>query len=223
MAKEKNQRLTTPRGRAVYPYLNKPDTKFDADGVYHTKLAVPAKAAEELVAAIDAAAKKALEDAKEEVANLKAKGKKVKDAKECEDLPYSYDEEKDEFVFSFKMKSQVKGKDGAEGWTQKPAIFDAKGKPVDKTVRVGGGSTLRVSFEIVTFFQQKIGAGVSLRLRAVQVIELKEYGTGDASTHGFGEEEDGTFAADEGADADDTDESDEDESNEGAAKDGGDF
>ena len=33
-------RLTSPKGVAVYPKVNRPDTKFSEDGVYSTKLLV---------------------------------------------------------------------------------------------------------------------------------------------------------------------------------------
>ena len=38
----------TPRGTAVFPHLNTPDTKFDENGVYSTKLALSDEAAAEL-------------------------------------------------------------------------------------------------------------------------------------------------------------------------------
>ena len=34
MAKQKFDTHVSPAGIAVYPWLNKPDTKFDADGVF---------------------------------------------------------------------------------------------------------------------------------------------------------------------------------------------
>ena len=210
MAKEKNQRLITPRGRAIYPYLNRPDTKFNEDGEYKVKLAVPAKLAEDLVQQIDALAKKAFDEAKAD-----KKNKKVKEA----DLPYQYNEETDEFTFSFKMKATGKSKKTGEEWTQKPAIFDSKGKPCEAGIRVGGGSILRVSFEMIPFFTTLVGAGVSLRMRAVQVIELKEFGGGDASSHGF-EAEEGFSAQDDKEPEEKDEEGDEDAAD---AKDGGDF
>jgi hypothetical protein len=187
MAKEKNKVLTTPQGRAIYPHLTTPDSKF-GEPQYKVKLAVKAPLADKLIKEIDEVAARALAEAKADKNN-----KKVKEA----DLPYSYDEENDEFLFNFKMKAEGKSKKSGETWTQKPAIFDAKGKPIVGALRIGGGSTLRVSFEAIPFFTAMIGAGVSLRLRAVKVIELKEFGGGGtAETHGFGEEEEG-YTADE--------------------------
>ena len=34
------QLLTTPQGKAVYPYLQVPDTKFNDEGLYNVKLHV---------------------------------------------------------------------------------------------------------------------------------------------------------------------------------------
>jgi hypothetical protein len=61
-------------------------------------------------------------------------------------------------------------------------------------IKLGGGSTIRVSYEIVPFVSP-IGAGASLRLKGVQVIDLVEWGSGNADYYGFGEEEGGFDAS----------------------------
>ena len=67
---------------------------------------------------------------------------------------------------------------------------DAKGKPLTGETKVGGGSVIKVSYEVVPYYTAIAGAGVSLRLKAVQIIELKAYsGGGNAESYGFGEEE----------------------------------
>ena len=38
MAANKKQQIVTPRATAVYPWLNTPDTKFNADGEYKVTL-----------------------------------------------------------------------------------------------------------------------------------------------------------------------------------------
>ena len=48
--------FTTYKGVAVYPHLNKPDYAFNADGVFSTKLRVPADQAKELIDTIKALA-----------------------------------------------------------------------------------------------------------------------------------------------------------------------
>ena len=44
---------TTSEGKANYPYLFSPDTKFDKDGLYRTKLVLPKIQASEIVKLID--------------------------------------------------------------------------------------------------------------------------------------------------------------------------
>jgi hypothetical protein len=72
-------------------------------------------------------------------------------------------------------------------FTQKPALFDAKGKPVVTDIKIGTGN--RQGELRVVPFVSPIGAGASLRLKGVQIIELVEWGSGNADYYGFGEEE----------------------------------
>lgn len=205
--KNNNVRITTPKGVAQYPHLTTPDTKFDADGVYSVKLALGADTGEKLAQQIESEIDKSVAAAKEE-----KKGTRVKRA----DAPYQYDEEKNEYVFNFKLKAKGKTKSGEE-FTQKPVIFDAKGKPVEKALKIGGGTVMKVSAEIVPFFTALVGAGVTLRLRAVQVIELHEFG-GSRNAEDFGFEEEEGFSDDDDAPTverefsdEEADESDEDD------------
>lgn len=64
--------LVTPKGLAVYPHLSKPDTKFNKDGVYTTKLKLEGEPAEVLAKTIDDAMKANILKVK---AELKEKGK----------------------------------------------------------------------------------------------------------------------------------------------------
>lgn len=171
--------LVTPRGRAIYPKLHTPDIKFSLEGTYSVKLAVSKTAAEDLIQKLDQMHAQAVAEAKK--ANPK---KNIKEALCYSDNP----ENEDEVIFNIKMKASGTTKKG-EAFTQHPALFDAKGKPLAKDVRVGGGSTVRVSFEPAPFYVAAVGAGLTLRLKAVQVIELKSYGGGDSKSFGFDEEE----------------------------------
>src|SRR5690348_836760 len=154
----------TPVGEAVHPWLQvgKPDTKFDSDGVYHVKLTLPnGEFATNLIEQIDEAAKTALADAKKAHAGKKpAKGQKPPKLALCDDMPYVQDED-GTVTFNFKMKAKGKDKDGKE-FTLVPTIVDAKGKPV-KGAKIGNGSKLRISFSLDSFYQPKLGAGVTLR------------------------------------------------------------
>lgn len=73
----------------------------------------------------------------------------------------------------------------------KPVVFDSHKKPLPDGVRVGGGSKIRLAAEVYNY-----GDGASLRLRQVQVIELRE--RGGSTDCPFDEIEDGyTAEADE--------------------------
>ena len=74
-----------------------------------------------------------------------------------------------------------------ETFENKPAIFDANGIPA-KDVNVWGGSELKVSAELIPYYTSMVGAGVSMRLRAAQVIKLVEGGN-NSTGYGFKKEE----------------------------------
>lgn len=188
----------TPKGIASWPRLHEPDTKFKKEGEYSIKLKLSGAAAAELNAVIEEAHEAAYEANKKAIAEAKAKEKNPKkraEIKERADLPckelYENDEPTGEYEFNFKMKASGVSHKTGKPWTRKPAVFNAKGKPLsaEEKQKVGGGSVVKVSYEISPFYTAALGAGVSLRLEAVQVIELKSFSNRDANSYGFGEEE----------------------------------
>lgn len=193
-AKTRNPRFVTPAGLAVFPHILTPDTKFNADGVYQTELSLPMDAivttskGESLGSFqewLDAATHEAYEKAVAENAGKKDKKGKPVVVVEA-DAPYRIDGDK--LIPKFKLNATGKTRTG-EVFTQQPAVFDAKGKPA-QLERLWSGSTIKVSFELVPYFMESTKqAGVSLRMKAVQVIELRTSGGGDGSAYGFGEEE----------------------------------
>ena len=84
------------------------------------------------------------------------------------------------------MVAKIETKDGRT-IEQRPILFDAKMRPMND--RVGGGSIVRVGFEPHLWFVPATGVGLSLRLKAVQVLELREGGGRTATDFGFSEEE----------------------------------
>lgn len=177
----------SPAGIAQYPRLTKPDTKFKADGEYKITLVLPGAEAQPLTELIDKGMAESLVQARRDNPT------KAKTIKAATDKPYKAvtDDEGNEtgdVKFNFKMAAKITSKKTGESWTQKPDLFDAKGKVLINP-KIGGGSTVKVAFELYPFYTALIGAGVSLRLRAVQVLDLVEYGNRDAAGYGFGEEE----------------------------------
>jgi len=167
--------FTTPKGIAQYPWLSKPDTKFNEEGEYKVNLILSKKEAAPVIEQINAAF------AENFKIQEKEHGKDIKTA----NPPYMDELDDDNkptgnVIIKFKSKALYA-----------PAIFDAKGN-VMKDSNIWGGSEIRVNGSIAPYYVKLIGAGVALRLRAVQVIQYVEGGTGSADRFGF-EEVDGGF------------------------------
>lgn len=209
--KKKIENRVTPKGELLYcGHLQTADTKYDDAGIYSTKLVLTRQAAAPMLAELNAAlkesvaaAKKGLQEEKRaaktkaDIAKVNAKIKKFQQA----DLPWFEDEETDTVTFSFKMRASGKTREGKE-YTQKPVLVGADNKPLDLDgIMLGNGTIGRVSYEPKPFYTALVGAGVSLRLRAVQILDIREWEP-DGSSYGFEADEE---YADEGGDDDDAD------------------
>lgn len=168
--------ITSPRGLAVYPHLNRPDTKFDPDGHYKTGLKLDPsdeKVSEFLEGIRDqenrAALQHAMETTGKKKAQLRQAASVIKEEEDDDGKPTGF------VILNFKTKAKGKSKSGEE-WTRKLAIVDHKLQPLD--ANVGGGSTIRVAFNIKPYFMPTTGYGVSLYLNMVQVIDLVTFGAG---------------------------------------------
>ena len=184
MAKNSYVKVVSPVGVSQYAWLTTPDTRFDETGHYKTNLILKAKDALSLKTQIEKEKKKSLTLAKE-----KAKGKAIKQA----NSPYE-DELVDgkpsgNVIFKFKTKAQIITKDG-KVIPNRVALFDSTGKPMIDA-NVWSGSEMKVSAELIPYYTAMAGAGVSMRLRAVQVTKLVEGGSSNAKGYGFDKVKDG--------------------------------
>jgi hypothetical protein len=175
-------RLTTPKATLKYPKLIEPETKFSPEGHYKVTAIIPAEEAGPMADQLDA-----LFEAHKASLKAQAPSQKFK----AVDPSFGYEEidGKPCFTLSVKMKAKGMDRDG-RAWTASPALFDATGAPVkhrESLRSMWSGTTGRVSFEACPFFQPAIGAGITLRLKAVQIIDLVESG-GSADSYGFQEE-----------------------------------
>ncbi len=193
MSETKRPLERTPRGIAKWVTLNTADTKFKDEGEYRVTLLLGGKEAEALKAKIDDAIKTAVVEAKANKNNAKHL-KSIKAA----DAPYKADTDKEGnetgfTAFTFKAKASGKRKDGSV-WTFKPRVFDVMAQPVDlEKVQIWGGSEVKVAYEMAPYgisnYSPKVGAGVSLKLSAVQILKLKTGSGKDAKAFGFDAEE----------------------------------
>jgi len=220
--KIKYEEATSPKGIAIYPHVNEPEVKFNANGVYDIKLALDGSAADtkallsQIDRIFDANVVEALETVKADIAKAgkarplnKTPGIDTNKlpgeiAPKVADKPYQMElndqgEPTGRVVIKAKMNAQYtakKGPNAGQVVKVRPELFDSKGKPVDpKAVKVWGGSECRIRMSLVPFFTG-IGAGVSLQLKAVQIVKLSN--GRDATAYGFSEEEGGFEQQDSG-------------------------
>jgi hypothetical protein len=180
-------KIVTPVGVSQFCWLNVPDTKFDETGHYKTNLIVNAKEGQAIVKSINEEVKKAVTIGAE-----KANGKEVKKANLPFEEEYIEGKPTGNIIFKFKTKAKIITKDG-KVIPNKVAIFDSQGKPMTD-ISIWSGSQMKVSAELIPYFTAMAGAGVSLRLRAVQITKLVEGGNANSAGHGFDKVEDGYVA-----------------------------
>ena len=179
---------TTTEGVAKFCHLNKPNNKFKVEGEYSVQFVQSPEEAKPLIQMIDEAMALSLAEAKKD-------NPKIKSIKKA-DPPYKADTDQDgnesgNIMVRFKAAASGLRKTDKSPWTFKPALFDAKLKPLPASVQVWGGSVVKVGFQLSPFYTAKVGAGVSMRLQAVQVLELKTGAGRDGASFGFTAEEDG--------------------------------
>lgn len=195
-------KVMTKKGIARFPSLTKPDTKYNPDGEYKTGVVVSQEDAQPIIDKVTTAAEKIFAETKaklqEDIKTLKGeklvKAKKALAALAMGDMPFKpvYDDDGNEtgdVILNFKMKAQRKDKDGLT-IKMKPKLFDASGKEIKGAIEIWGGSVIKVSGSLNPFYIPGTNTcGVGIRLAAVQIIELRSGGGGDASSYGFGKEE----------------------------------
>ena len=132
----------TVKGRAVYPWLNKPDVKFNSEGVYKCGLRMSLDDGHEIMEAATLLASEAF-------------GKKAGNAR----MPWDSEEDTLEIVLKTKSK-------------YKPKFHDSKGNviPDDKLPPLYGGSVLKLK-GTMTPYDTGANWGVTMNLTAVQIIE----------------------------------------------------
>jgi hypothetical protein len=173
--------LTTPKGKAIYPRLNEPDTKFNVDGVYSAKIHVSEGDYHAFKNALDKWFAGEYQRLCQENGN-----KKLRMALSS---PLSITPEGDYQIYA-KQVAKKQTKKGELTFTI--ALFDSKGAKITDGPSVGSGSILKLAVEPAAWYSPTVGAGYTLRLKAAQVIELCEFGgSSGGDNFGFSSEEEG--------------------------------
>lgn len=196
--------IVSPKGVAVFPRLSKPDTKFNAQGEYSLRLKLDTNDAQvrAFIEGLEDAAAAAFDWAthllNEKLDAAKTPQKKGELKKKIETLAHAkfpvkpvLDEEGNETRFAeirFKANAQFTGKDG-EVVRTRPVLKGPKRETLDADkVMVGGGSIVRVAALMYPYYSDKDNvAGIAFRLKATQVLELRNSDAGD--DFGFDEED----------------------------------
>ena len=182
----------TPRGVFRYPRLNVADTKFKEGGEYSVQLVLAQEAAEGLMQLVTEAHDDWYKRYAAEKKKAKAAPRKKADYPYIVEIDPETEQETGNVIFKFKMTASGISKKTGRPWSRRPAVFDAKGKPVDlDAVSIWGGSEGKVAFSMFEYESTpQQGAGISLKIEAVQLLKLVEGSTErEANDFGFEEEE----------------------------------
>lgn len=180
---KKKQKFNSPVGTAGYAWLNKPDTKFDDDGVYTVKLILEGDDATAFQKLIDGLVDAAWDELTADWTN----GKKKNHSKYH---PYKPEEDDEgdptgRTVFNLKQNAVINTKKG-ERIEVKIPLYDRFGRKTTKAIFPG--SKIETEFSTRSWVQSKDKeVGITLDLSAVLVREFAEStGGGNQSAEGRG-------------------------------------
>jgi len=174
-------------GEFLHPWVNKPDTKFNAEGLFTVTLILEGKDAESLKAKIDGAVLQAhnehVDDMKPAIAKQWEQYKPYRPELDDDGEPTG------RTLFDFKQNAKIKLKDGTTKDIQ-IEIRDAADKVIRKAVYSGSEGRVLFSMRSIVMTSSK-QVGVRLDFAKVQVTKLVQGGGG----RGFGAV-DGGYVAD---------------------------
>lgn len=205
-----NHTFVLPAGPLVFPKVNAPDFKYKKDhGEYTTRVRyqasgpeiefIRAQVAETMERAKAIAAERWDEMSTDSKRKMK-KDKNITGPKPMDLVTEEYEKDSDDPTGTVTVKVSANaggirknGKDAGKPWSFKPPIFDAKGKkPLKNPPEIWGGTIAKLSADVVPFWVPLDATyGVKLQLRAVRILDLKTGGGADASSYGFGDDDEG--------------------------------
>lgn len=168
----------TPKGKLTgFVAIEKPSDKF-GPATYSCKVAFEAEEARAMKATID---------------DLMKKSEKKAGKPGVAKPPYVISNK--QLIVTFKQKAEIRSKAG-KVYEKTITIYDSKANVVEGFLNVSEGSTVRISFDpYMWHVASQGGAGVTLQLHSVQVIDLVTFGGGNNADVNPFDEVEGTFAA----------------------------
>lgn len=191
--KQRKPQYTTPAGEAVWPWINKYDDR-DINGTPQKpayKLGIKYSAINpawmELKAKLDVLVEQAFQ---EMLVKFPQKKKVMKRAYPYSMLTDSDGEETGDVLLKLKQNAFITDKKTGEETLIFIPKFDAAGKPMDNSRLVYGGSIVKSTFTTRPYFvASSNNAGITMDMRAVQVLDLVSNQQRSAASYGFGKEE----------------------------------
>lgn len=177
--------MTLPAGIAVYPAIDRPDTKYNEHGTYKADTKFPADVAKPIVDKL--------------AARWKAHTGKVLNKKDNPLFKQELDDDGEptgNVIFQIRAKNKLR-KDG-KLWDRRPVTIDAKKNDLPADLKIWGGTKWRVQIEVYEYQLRDGKKGMNLQPVMIQVLELVT-GGGKADASAF-DEEDG-FETDTSSDA----------------------
>lgn len=150
----------TPNGIITgFCALEKPSTKFNPDGIYSCQVIFTGTDAIGMKEMIDGYMDMSLREAKPKVNHAAVP-------------PYIVDQDdQNSLHLKFKAKAIIRTKDGSE-INKSPKIYDTKKNEITEPIGIGAGSIVKVAFRPYLWAVAALGAGCSLQLEMVQIINL---------------------------------------------------
>lgn len=190
MSTAKTPYRPSPTGDARYPWINKPDTKFNAAGLFKTDLIVSGEPAATFRAKLDTDAQAAFEAETKDMTPGERKKFSLY-------VPYTVEEDDEgnptgRIIFHFKQNATLTI-EGAEKQIR-IAIFNAADEP--KEIPIWSGDKIRVMYRPRTIkLASTKQVGIRLDFLKVQVLAKASR---DAAPGGFGSVEGGYMGEEEG-------------------------
>ena len=171
-----NKVIVTPEGICRYPHIKTPNKTFNPDGLFSCDLVVEEADAKAFA--------KEVEKIWDE-GHAREQEKKGKAIKKADHFPIQQLED-GRWIIKTKQKAKGKSKSG-EDFHFTIKVFDQSGNLIKD--EVGGGTKCKVAVEPRCWFAPSFGFGITLTLKAVQVIELiSPSDGGTAESFGFSTE-----------------------------------
>lgn len=187
-----NKTITSPPGSAIWPALTNP-TNFKGEGplFYECKIKLDHRddGVEDFLAQLSDAVSSGMEPLNEQRVRMGEKPLTKAQFKKRAPLPFQdeLDDEGNEtgmVIVKSKLRAERKVKGAMVA--QRPALFDAAGLQFNFDTPIWSGSTIKIAIQPAPYFVPALGYGITLRLRAAQILKVVNAANENLDADAFG-------------------------------------